>query len=468
MYLHDIYLLNFPMKPLQFSQYKQWAWRVECQAEAKVTWMKSELEKIQKKHPLTNETINWKWTRKVIATLLTEYYAILFNPDNKPVFRDSNTDQLKNLTLLFPIDDPISIHYSTNFILLPLPIPTYEERHQRWQYVNNCPFLRCDIRDAKTDQKVDTLIRVNELVRDMDYSIDSKLYEMSSSSTQWNRDRRERYQHTDSWLKLKRTNFPLWRTEARLWTYKYQDVPKRIAERLPRIYNNESDNTCWYSLRDLESLSYKDKEIRNRRNKEYFSRHRETIKNQQFIYNKFVLLEIPAQIWKNAPQPRNEKMYYKLNEYSRDMIKDSMFTWNEFWKYFDFSFTRSTKEQVVNYFIKHALPMNEYCPLQIKSGITKLKNMIKDYNKKHRQFNQLNQQDHYKEELDSQLDLDSPYYQTWRGRPKRDYLDTHWAKWYKPDWTVESFETYDERATYKKSIDQLKSESLSINNNTND
>ena len=38
--------------------------------------------------------------------------------------------------------------------------------------------------------------------------------------------------------------------------------------------------------------------------------------------------------------------------------------------------------------------------------------MIKDYNKKHRQRNQLNQPDHYKEELDSQLDLDSPYYQT--------------------------------------------------------
>jgi hypothetical protein len=59
--------------------------------------------------------------------------------------------------------------------------------------------------------------------------------------------------------------------------------------------------------------------------------------------------------------------------------------------------------------------MNEYCPLQIKSGITKLKNMIKDYNKKHRQHtisNQLNKQDDYKQELDSQLDLDSPYYQT--------------------------------------------------------
>lgn len=458
------------MKPLQFSQNKQWAWRVECQAEARITGMKNELEKIQKKHPLTNETINWKWTRKTIATLLTEYYAILFDPDNKPVFRNSNTDQLKNLTLLFPIDDPISIHHSTNFILLPLPIPTYDERHQRWQYVKNCPFLRCDKRDPKTDSPVDTLIRVNELVRDMDYSIDSIL--SSSSNIQWNKDKREWYQHTDYQLKLKRTNFKLWRTEARLWTYKYKDVPKRIAYRLPHIYSDESDYTCWYSLRDIEALSFKDKELRNRRHKEYFSRYRERVKDQQYIYNKFVLLEIPAQIWKNAQQPRNDKKFYKLEDYSRTYLTDTMFTWNEFWKYFDFSFTKSTKEQVIDYFIKHALPMNEYCPLQIKSGITKLKNMIKDYNKKHQHVSHTSHTSHtkddYKQMLDSQLDLDSPYYQTWRGRPTREYFNTHWAKWYKPDWTVDSFETYDERETYKKSLDQLEKESLSSNNNIND
>lgn len=469
------------MKPIQMSQRKQASDWIECKAWIKVTWMKRQLDQIQASTSTPTHTnintfskelkwlsLNWPATRKRIATLLVEYYEILFNPEYRNIFwYDSihNIDQLKNLTLLFPIDDPISIHYSTNFILLPLPIPTYEERTHRWTYKKNCPFLRFDTRDVKTDSSVDTLINVNELVRDMDYSIDSNVIEVSSSKDciQWQREKRELYRHTDPWTKLQWTNKPLPRNEARLWTYKYQDVPKRIADRLPKDYE-----TGWYSIRDVWMLMNTDKEVRNRKYKEYFTRNRLIVKRQQYTKTKMVLLEIPAQTWPRAPDPRNEKIFYKLEDYSRTYLTDTMFTWNEFWKYFDFSYTKATKDEVINYFVKNALPINEYCPLQIKSGITKLKNMIKDYNKKHKQLSQPNQQDHYKKELDSQLDLNSPYYQTWRGRPTRDYLDTHWAKWYKPDWTVESFETYDERATYKKSIDQLKSESLSINNNTND
>lgn len=435
------------MKPIQFSQYKQWPNWIECRAEANVTAVMKRLDEIHKSHPLVSTpihpvSINWKSTRKLIATLLVDYYEILFNPDNRYVFREP---QLKNLTLLFPIDDSISISLATNFILLPLPIPTYEERFWKGHYASNCPFLKFDN---------NLLTQTNELIRDMDYSIDSNIAEVSVSkpSIQWNREKRKQYQHTDSKLKLRRTNQTLSRTESRLWSYKFQDIPKRIAERLPKIYN-EYTNTDWYSIRDMNNIamSKTDSKIAERFNKEYYWYNAKTIKNNQYIYNKLTLLEIPPQIWKRAPSPHNEKLFYKLEDYSRTYLKDTMFTWNEFARYFDFSFTSTSKEAVIQYFINNALPMNEYHPIQIKSGITKLKNMIKDYNRKAKNIKHNNA---WINTIPEQL-TDSPYYQTWRWRPNRDYLNTHGAKYYKTDWTVIEFETYNEREIYKKSKEQL-------------
>lgn len=440
------------MKPIQTSLRKQSPDWNDCKAWVKVTGMINELEKI-KSNP--ENLLNWNKVKHTIATLLVEYYEILFNPQYRNVFWYDSThsiDQLKNLTLLFPINDPISISYSTNFILLPLPIPTYEERTHKWTHKKNCPFLRFDEKNPITDQKVDTLLRVNELVRDMDYSIDSNIIKVSSSSNspQRNKKVREKYEHTNPDTKLRRTNQTLPRNEARLWSYKYKDVPKRIAERLPKDYE-----TGWYSIRDIWRLMYTDKDIKERKNKQYFTRNALTIKNQQYIKNKIVLLEIPPQIWKRAHKPHNEKLFYKLEDYSRTYLTDTMFTWNEFWKYFDFSYTKATKEEVIDYFVKHALPMNEYNALQIKTGITRLKNMIKDYNHKYPDLSVQQDQSTSKEELDNQLDLTSPYYQTWRWRPNRDYLNTHGAKYYRPDWTVIEFETYNEREIYKKSKEQL-------------
>lgn len=445
------------MKPLQFEQHKQWANWIECRAESNVTAVMKRLDEIHKSHPTLSTpthavSINWQSTRKLIASLLVDYYEILFNPDNRYVFREP---QLKNLTLLFPINDPISISLSTNFILLPLPIPTYEERHQHWQYHANCPFLRFDTCNLSDYQHLheNTRVLTTELIRDMDYSIDSNIAEIRTNSSQWNRDKRKLYQHTDKQLKLKRTNFPISRTEARLWTYKFQDIPKRIAERLPKIYN-ESTDSYWYSIRDMNTIaiSKTDQEIADWFNKEYYWFNAKTVKNNQYIYHKLTLLEIPAQIWKQAPQPHNEKLYYKLSDYSKNILTDTMFTRNEFARFFDFSFRTTSREAVVKYFIDNALPMNEYCAIQIKSWITRLKNIIKDFNKKY-YLNKLpatNSESTIPEEK-----TDSPYYQTWKWRPTREYLNTHHAKLYKEDWSVIEFETHDERELYKKSKQQL-------------
>lgn len=101
---------------------------------------------------------------KRIPELLYEYYSILFNPDTLNYFR---APHLTDLTLLFPTAEPILIQKDTNFILLPLPLPTYRQHAQAIH--NDTPFRQsnpCIFIDQSTASK--------EIVRDMDYSIDNR------------------------------------------------------------------------------------------------------------------------------------------------------------------------------------------------------------------------------------------------------------------------------------------------------
>ena len=108
----------------------------------------------------------WKHIKQRIAELLTEYYSILFNPKFYDYFRQPNG--LNDLTLLFPTDEDIYISNDTNFILLPLPLPTYRQHiqwksngHKHFRLKFPCPFI------VHTDT-------ANELVHDMDYSKDKE------------------------------------------------------------------------------------------------------------------------------------------------------------------------------------------------------------------------------------------------------------------------------------------------------
>lgn len=420
------------MKPLQFYQLKSATGWTSMKATKNITALTSQLELRKKNH--RNWTLNWQKTRKTIASLLYEYYEILFNPDNRNIFREP---YLKDLSLLLPTNETISITPKTNFILLPLPLPTYRERTDRAhkRFMLNCPFLKYYMQPE-----------VNEFVRDMDYGVDSDIWMLIAKphNPRWNKIKD--YPHTNHLTKIQWTNQPLSQTEARIWTYKYQDVPNYIAETMPRhdadVNTSTSTSAQWHSL--IDWIDSKDERVVKRRNKSYQWRNANKIYKQRFVYRKYTLLEIPTQ----APD-QNNYMYYTLDKYSKAKLTDTMFTRDTFAKFFDFNL--QSKPLMLAYFMKHAVPMNEFSVPEIRSGITRLKNIIKYWS--------------HKEQVQSQPQPDHPQpqpqlQQHWR--PTREYLYTHWVKWYKPDWTVTEFETHDDRETYKKSKDELL---LSSNNN---
>lgn len=400
------------MKPLQFSQEKyNNAW-LSKQANKSVTELDYNLRQIQNRHPTTRRSLNWSKTRLLIASLLAEYYGILFDPQYRRYFRP-----MYDLSLLLPTNEIISIKPTTNFILVPLPLPTYEERTDRWRYHDNCPFL-------KIKQNNDT----SEFVRDLDYLVDSETYINWEHVIWWMY--KHMYHHTPRVTKRTWTQREL-ESEARLFVYKYQDVPTYIAK---EKFTNYPIYDIWEANIPYGTFTP--------------------------VFKKFTLLNIPKQIIYNGDNPW--KIYYKLDEYS----KQKLIPWQLDEKFADFfDFKQVDKQAIINYFLKHISSINEYSIPQIKSGIRKLNDIIK----------------HWKplpivQSSISTLPPNDPKFdvkpESKRGRQKRgsQWPDSRIRYWkiYNPDWTITEYQNIDQREYEHKSIEQLKSESLSINNNTND
>ena len=316
-------------------------------------------------------------------------------------------------------------------MLVPLPLPTYDEWTDRGRYLNNCPFLRYDL-NPKT----------NEFIRDMDLSVDTKMYLPQHNQWMW-RYFEWRYMHTDISIKQWRAHLPLNR-EARLRVVKFKDYPDYVAKAIPSYpaYN------MWTPLNTVIPSTHPDyKKIMERQNKTFGWRYATQYFKQKYIYRKYTLLEIPTQINKQANW---DKIYYNLDKYSKQLVPVQID--KHFPEFFDFQWTynHTSRQAIINYFMKQALPMNEYIPMQIRSGITRLKNIIKYSVKKPTTIIKLSQ---------PQQDQPQPQ-QHWR--PTREYLYTHWVKWYKQDWTITEFETHDDRETYKHTKNELL---LSSNNN---
>ena len=398
------------MKPLQFYQQKWIGDRQEMLASKSTTLLASQLAERQRIHPVSAKNIT-KWaTKKTIATLLFEYYSILFDPQYRNYFRP-----MKDLSLLFPTKEVISISPETNFILLPLPLPTYEQWTLQWKYYDNCPFLK-------------PWIPTNEFVRDLDYSIDSRRYQVAiKERVVWKKDAIN-YPHTNALQKIEWTNNPLIK-EARIWTYRYKDFPKYVAETIDTypIYSFSSSF-------DESNLIIQNWRRKASMNKDKF--------NKSFTYNKFVFLEIP-----NQTNPNLVKKYYHLNEYSKQMLIPNLLD-EKFPTYFDFK--QVPQEAIIRYFMKNAIPMNEYSPIQIRTGIKRLKDIIKFAKPIQTNLSTTPDQDHLIQEQDHLIQEPNK-----KWRPSREYLDTHWAKRYKPDGSVVEFETYDTQSLYRKTKEEL-------------
>ena len=304
------------MRPIQFSQDKlKWEWKY-LNASPNTSEILYKVREAKAKSPTSPKTL-----KKAVATLLAEYYSILFNPAYRNYFRP-----LTDLTLLFPTNESISISNDTNFILLPLPLPTYRNHTQAmhndkmYRLNHPCPFILHNS-------------TANELVHDMDYRQDNRRVMKPRIS----QDRNIVYhwiQHTNPDIKRERLEQPLDIT-ARIRVYKFDDLPPELAKTIPgfpRYSFSESPTRPGYTL------------------------------CRQYTFLEITPINMIADIFCNN----------KLQTYSK-YLEPSQLTSN-FADCFDF--VSPSKESIIEFFMDN-MDWIEYSPTQIKSGIKRLKNIIK-------------------------------------------------------------------------------------------
>lgn len=266
----------------------------------------TKLKNFFKQNTATKPSSFWPQKKsKQTASLLVEYYSILFDKQYSNYFRP-----LKDLTLLFPTAETICISPSTNFILLPFPFPTYEQRTLQWRYLDNCPFLI-------------PCTEANELVRDIDYSVDNINFIVDIKRKNPRQNYANYYPHTNSYTKLDRTNRPL-DCEAKLWTYRFKDLPQKFTK----------DYWPSYSLSEIPVV-------------------------HNLVSDNITFLEIP-------PIDQDHPVYH-LKDIKVPLVD------RDIYKYIDFN--RVSETHLIRHFMKYNY--NEFSPIQIRSGIKRLKNIIK-------------------------------------------------------------------------------------------
>lgn len=306
------------MRPIQFSQDKlKWEWKY-LNASPNTSEILYKVREAKAKRPISSSS---KTSKKAVATLLTEYYSILFNPAYRNYFRP-----LTDLTLLFPTNESISISNDTNFILLPLPLPTYRNHTQAmhndklYRLNHPCPFVLHNS-------------TANELVHDMDYRQDNRRVMKPRIS----QDRNIVYhwiQHTNPDIKRERLEQPLDIT-ARIRVYKFDDLPPELAKTIPGFPRYSLSNT---------------------------NTHPNYTLTRQYTFLEITPINMIADIFCNN----------KLQTYSKYLEPSQLSL--SFADCFDF--VSPSKESIIEFFIDN-MDWIEYSPTQIKSGIKRLKNIIK-------------------------------------------------------------------------------------------
>ena len=315
------------MRPIQFSQDKlKWEWKyLNASPNTSEILYKVREAKAKRTIPSSPKTV-----KKTVATLLTEYYSILFNPAYSNYFRP-----LTDLTLLFPTNESISISNDTNFILLPLPLPTYRNHtqavHNDITYRPNhpCPFIKHNS-------------TANELVHDMDYRQDNRRVMRQRVPQECNK-----ILHTNPEVKRERLEQPLDIT-ARIRVYKFDDLPPELAKTIPGFPR--------YSKSDISIATP----------------HPTYTLCRQYTFLEITPINMIADIFCNN----------KLQTYSKYLEPSQL---NQ--SFADcFDFVSPSKESIIEFFMDN-MDWIEYSPTQIKSGIKRLKNIIKYMKPKDTQTN---------------------------------------------------------------------------------
>ena len=372
------------MRPIQFSQDKlKWEWKY-LNASPNTSEILYKVRQAKAKRPIQSSP---KTVKKTVATLLTEYYSILFNPTYRNYFRP-----LTDLTLLFPTNESISISNDTNFILLPLPLPTYRNHTQAmhndklYRLNHPCPFIK-------------HISTANELVHDMDYRQDNRRVMRQRVPQECNK-----ILHTNPEVKRERLEQPLDIT-ARIRVYKFDDLPPELARTIPgfpRYSLSESPTRPGYTL-----------------------------------CRQYTFLEItPASVI-------NASCNNKLQVLSKYLEPSQLST--NFADCFDF--VSPSKESIIEFFMDN-MDWIEYSPTQIKSGIKRLKNIIKYMKPKDTPTNPIRRTEESEPE----------WYESYKVKFNQ-YIHTLNIK--QPDWTYSTQVIEDTKIINKTSANNIKP--LSVN-----
>ena len=265
---------------------------------------------------------------------------------------------------MFPTDEDISISKDTNFILLPIQLPTYRQHVNAVHNVtpfrlsHPCPFI------LHTNQ-------ANELVHDMDYYQDNRRVMPARQSNE--RNIKNWFRHTNPDTKKQRLEQPLDIT-ARIRVYKFNDLFPEQARQLPSFpryskseFNYNSFNSSSSSKYELQKPWMSEEEFKKRLQNPLANVQ---INNyNQFMHRQYTFLEItPAN-----SQSINAKCNSKLKILSK-YLEPSQLTYENFAQHFNF--TAMPAEVNIQYLMDNA-DVCEFSPAQIKSGIKRLKNIIK-------------------------------------------------------------------------------------------
>lgn len=385
------------MKPLQFHQRKldfDWLYLLVSPNTSKLTYDLKNIRawtiqqsryssdtsySIKKVSDSLNfNKLNWKKTKRRIAELLTEYYSILFNPKYLDRFRP-----MTDLTLLFPTNEIIYVSNATNFILLPLPLPTYSQ-HTQWRFNDRkfrvkhpCPFIR---HDSIINSYSKLSISPDEVVRDMDFRQDNP-YIMSprdinqSNMNKW-------FVHTNPDVKAWRIKDTLDKT-ARIRVYKFDDIKPEEA----KMISTYPSYSMWQRIKqpNIPSVSqikeWIDNTNPNETTKQRATKARakyDMLRYNEYAHRQYTFLEITPNYYREDKQAiefmeKNSRRTQNLQSYSSKYLEPTQLT-KEFAECFDFE--SPDKESIIQYFMHNAY-CNEYSARQIQWGIDRLKNIIK-------------------------------------------------------------------------------------------
>ena len=458
------------MKPLQFHQRKadfDWLYLLVSPNTSQLTYDLKNIRawsvqqsryssdtsySIKKTKILNFNKLNWKKTKRRIAELLTEYYSILFNPQYLDWFRP-----MTDLTLLFPTNETIYISNATNFILLPLPLPTYSQ-HTQWRFNDRkfrvkypCPFIRHDstnqINNSNSYSKLS--ISPDEVVRDMDYRQDNS-YVMSQRDIN-SSNMSKGFVHTNPDVKASRIKDKLDKT-ARIRVYKFDDIKPEEA----KMISTYPAYSMWQRIKqpNIPSPSqikeWIDNTNPNETAKQRSAKARakyDMIWYNEYVHRQYTFLEITPNYYREDKEAiefmnKNSSRTQNLQSYSSKYLEPTQLT-KEFAECFDFE--SPSKESIIQYFMHNAY-CNEYSARQIQWGIDRLKNIIK-----------------YKKPKKPK----KKYYETLETyeQPKfNQHVRSLNIK--QSDWSFQSQMIEDFNITNRKSLEDTKP--LSTNNNTND